>query len=110
MPRLIRLYIQQVLLGFALSAVFVAALMVFNIANLRHLVGASDVGLMAVIVLWVLNGIVFAGVQFGISIMRMAGDDRDGGGRRDATPELVPSSVPAEATKGPRSLRAFGRG
>lgn len=97
MPSLVRLYILQVFLGFGLSAIFVAALMWFNVANLRHLVSGSDVGLMAVVVLWVLNGIVFAGVQFGISVMRMAEDDRDSGGKRDPAPVAAPSRVSAEA-------------
>ncbi len=77
MPKLIRLYITQVAIGFALSAVLVALLMWFNVANLWHLVSTSDVGLLAVFLLWLFNGIVFAGVQFGIAVMNMAEDDDD---------------------------------
>lgn len=75
MPKLVRLYISQVIMGFGLSAAFVAALLTLNVANLWHLVTHSTGGLLAVIMLWVFNGIVFAGVQFGISIMRLADDD-----------------------------------
>lgn len=75
MPRLIRLYITQVFIGFGLSAIFVGALLATNTLNLWHLVSNSSDGILAVVVMWVLNGIVFAGVQFAISIMRMAGDD-----------------------------------
>ncbi len=75
MPKLVRLYISQVIMGFGLSAAFVAALLTLNVANLWHLVTHSTGGMLAVIMLWVFNGIVFAGVQFGISIMRLAEDD-----------------------------------
>jgi hypothetical protein len=75
MPKLVRLYISQVIIGFGLSAVFVAALLTLNVANLWHLVTHSTGGLLAVTMLWIFNGIVFAGVQFGISIMRLADED-----------------------------------
>ena len=101
MPRLIRLYIRQVLIGFALSAAFVGALMWFDVARLWSLVSHSDVGPLAVFLLWLFNGIVFAGVQFGIAIMRMADTgDGSGGKRRPVVrPEAV--RVAAEA-KAPR--------
>ncbi len=82
MPKLIRLYIQQVLIGFFAAAVLVALLLWFNVANLWTLVSHSDIGLMAVGLLWLFNGIVFGAVQFGIAIMRMAApedDDSDAG-------------------------------
>lgn len=77
MPDLIRLYVQQVAIGFGAAAVFVVLLLGFDIAGLRHLVAVSADGPLAIFLLWMFNGIVFAGVQFAISIMRMAGDDRD---------------------------------
>lgn len=85
MPKLIRLYITQAAIGFGLAGVFVAMLLWFNIANLWHLVTHSDVGFLAVLVLWLLNGVVFAGVQFAIAVMNMKDDDDDeprGGPRR----------------------------
>lgn len=72
MPRLIRLYIVQVLIGFAISAVFVALLLWLDIKGLRGLVMSSDAGWLAVFMLWFMNGIVFAGVQFAYVIMSMA--------------------------------------
>ena len=56
MPKLIRLYITQVLLGFFLSAVFVGLLLWFNIANLAHLIAGSDIGWIAVGMLFMFNG------------------------------------------------------
>lgn len=83
MPKLISLYIRNVLFGFVLSGVFVAALMYFNIANLWHLVSSSSMGWVAAVMLFMFNGIVFAGVQFAIAIMRMEKDDEPKGGKRD---------------------------
>ena len=105
MPKLIRLYIVNVAIGFALAGCFVAMMLYFNVANLWHLVTHSDKGLLAVIVLWLANGIVFAGVQFAIAVMRMKDDDDDdrGGGTRspvrvDMT-RPVPVKAPAKASR-----------
>jgi len=77
MPDLIKMYIHQSVIGFALSAIFVGLLLYFNVVNLWHLVTHTDVGFLAVFLLWLFNAIVFAGVQFGISIMLMTYDDED---------------------------------
>ena len=109
MPKLVRLYIHQVLIGFAVSAAFVSMLLYANVGNLWHLVTSTSGGLVAVTMLWVFNGIVFAGVQFGISIMRLAReDDQGGGGRRDALPVLQAQPVPVEAGK-PRAAGKLHR-
>ena len=96
MPPLIRLYIRHCAIGFAVSAIFVGMLFAFDVANLWTLVSRSDVGLLATVMLFVGNGIVFAGVQFGISVMRMADDDdaHPRGGQRDPVLLPVPSTVP----------------
>ena len=75
MPKLIRLYIRESLLGFALAIVFSMALVLFNVANLGHLVSNVEGGWLAFMLLCLFNGIVFAGVQFGIAVMRMADKD-----------------------------------
>ncbi|MBY6118390.1 hypothetical protein [Mameliella alba] len=110
MPKLIRLYILQVLAGFGLSAVFVGALLWFNVANLWHLISGSDMGVVAVLMLFMFNGIVFAGVQFAISIMRMGeGDDTSGGKRQHVrSQEPAPVRVAAEAPRS-RTLRGLQR-
>ncbi|MGI1660753.1 hypothetical protein ACRDNQ_00815 [Palleronia sp. KMU-117] len=104
MPPLVRLYIRQTLVGFALAAVFVGLLFWFNVANLWHLVNNSSEGWLAAFLLFMFNGVVFSGVQFGISIMRMAeGDDDDpfGGKRLRAAiapaEGAVPLPVPVKA-------------
>ncbi len=102
MPKLISLYIRQVAIGFALSAVFVGMLMYFNVANLWHLVSTSSEGAVALVVMWVLNGIVFAGVQFGIAIMRMKEDDQPGGGKRQMMPVMLAEPVPVRVDRKPQ--------
>ena len=77
MPELVRLYIRQCLTGMALGIVFSMALVVLNVANLGHLVGEVDGGWLAFLLLCLFNGIVFAGVQFGITIIRMGRDDHE---------------------------------
>ena len=101
MPKLIRLYIQQVILGFVLSAAFVAGLLYTNVGNLWHLVSTSDVGLLAAFLLWLFNGIVFAGVQYGLTIMRMHDDGTPpaGGKRMRVAPQPVPVTVPAKTPR-----------
>ncbi len=107
MPRLVQFYIRQVILGFGLSALFVGLLMGFNVANLWHLVSGSDMGLLALIMLWVFNGVVFAGVQFGISIMRMDQfDGGSGGGRQQPlVQQTAPVVVPAQTQNTNQMLR-----
>jgi hypothetical protein len=99
MPKLVRLYIKNVIIGFGLSAVFVSALLYTNVANLWHLISTSDIGWIAVALLWVFNGIVFAGVQFGIVIMRMGEDDEPKGGKRAPVATNIPARVEATAAK-----------
>nr|WP_321508620.1 hypothetical protein [uncultured Celeribacter sp.] len=100
MPKLVKLYITQVLIGFAVAAAFVGALLYFNVVNMWHLVSHSDIGWLAVLVLWFANGIVFSGVQFGITIMRMADrDDEDTGGKRDDLPVADYEPIPVSVTE-----------
>ncbi|MCR8725306.1 hypothetical protein [Frigidibacter sp. ROC022] len=98
MPELVRLYIRHSLIGFALAALFVALLVGFDIAGLRHLVLETDGGWLAGLVMVMLNGIVFAGVQFSIAIMSMAEDRQPpGGGLRQAIQRLwVPAPAPGQ--------------
>ena len=100
MPKLIRLYITQVAWGFVISAVFVGVLLALNVANLRHLITGSEIGLIALVMIWVMNGIVFAGVQFAYAIMSMAEKPQ---GPRRGTPvvhSFEPVLAEQEAPKG----------
>lgn len=96
LPRLVRLYIFNCLIGFGLAACFTVLILWLNVANIGHLVTHVNGGWLAALVFFVLNGIVFAGVQTGIVIMSMEypGQPTDKGGRRRPVrvrPELVPA-------------------
>lgn len=97
MPELIRLFITQVVIGFAIAAGVVAGLLWFNVANLAHLVSTSDVGLLAVVLLWLFNGVVFGAVQFAIAVMGMADDDDDDQDGGNPAYALIP--VPVDRTR-----------
>lgn len=104
MPKLVRLYIVNVAIGFALSAVFLVAMVWLNIANLGHLVLNTPSGWIGGLMMFVSNGVIFAGAQFGIAVMRQADhDDGPRGGTK--APVLIPVPVRAEAPKGPLARR-----
>lgn len=95
MPKLVRLYILCVAVGFAISAAFTAALLWLDVAGLGHLVWTSDIGWVAVAMLVVFNGIVFSAVQFAVRVMGMAeAEDTPKGGRGARELVLVPVRVP----------------
>lgn len=93
MPKLVKLYIRNVIIGFAIAAAFVAMLLWFNVMNIWYLVTHSDAGFLAVFLLWFMHGIVFAGVQFAWAVMSLADKaDRGPGGTpvvRDLQPALA---------------------
>jgi len=96
MPKLIALYIKSVAIGFALSLVFLGLMLWADIANLRHLILGSDMGLVAAAMVIVFNGIIFAGVQFGIAVMSLADkDDGPKGGLREFLMPQMDSQIPA---------------
>ncbi|MCC5962783.1 MAG: hypothetical protein JJU09_06615 [Rhodobacteraceae bacterium] len=77
MPKLIKVYLQQIAIGFALSALFTALLVYFDVVGLRGLLLGSSDGLLGLFLIFFFNGLVFAGVQFAIRIMRMGYEDDD---------------------------------
>ena len=77
MPQLIKVYIRQVAIGFVIAACFVALLLAANVANLWHLVSNVRGGWLAVLLLWLFNGIVFAGVQFALALPSDRGDTKE---------------------------------
>lgn len=97
MPELVRMYIKNVLFGFGLSGVFVFALLYTNVGNLWHLISGSDIGWIALVMLLFFNGVVFAGVQFAITVMRMEEDDEPKGGKRVPVATDIPARVEATA-------------
>lgn len=95
MPKLIKLYIVNVAYGFGLSVVFLGLLLWADVAGLRHLIFQSSMGWVAAIMMIVMNGVVFAGVQFAIAVMRLAEDPEGpkGGSRAPAVSRLMPVRI-----------------
>lgn len=105
MPKLVKLYIRNVLIGFAIAAAFVAMLLWFNVMNIWHLVTNSEAGVLAVFLLWFMHGIVFAGVQFAWAVMALAEKPNN---RRGGTPiahGFEPVAVRNEATHSKKRRR-----
>lgn len=101
-PKLVRLYIVNVAIGFVLSAIFVAALVWFNIAGLGHLVLETRHGWIGGLMLLVSNGVIFAGAQFAIAVMRLSQEDEPPQGGRK-TPALALAPAPVAVVKAPPS-------
>ena len=81
-----RFYIRHCLIGFGLSALFTAALVWRDVAGIGHLVTHVSGGGLAVLMLWVFNGIVFAPVQFCLALWLRAEDDAGEGPRGPGAP------------------------
>jgi anti-sigma factor RsiW len=96
MPKLVALYIRSVAIGFAISAGFLAVLIWQDVAGLGGLILGSSSGLVAAIMLFMSNGIIFSGVQFAIAVMAMAEPQQGprGGTRAPVVRrELIPIKV-----------------
>jgi hypothetical protein len=92
-PDLMRLYLRHCAVGFALAAVFVAMLLAYDVARIGSLVRHSDIGWLAVLLLWLLHGTVFGAVQFAVSIMLNADKDDDDDDHRG---RMIPIPVRAQ--------------
>ncbi len=103
MPKLVALYIRSVAIGFAISGAFLAALFGLNVAGLRGLLLGSSSGWIAAAMLFMSNGIIFSGVQFGIVVMGMA--ERPEGPRGGTKVPVIRhdlSPIPLESRISPR--------
>lgn len=94
MPKLVRLYIINVAIGFGLSAAFLGLMVYFDVAGLGRLILSSDMGALAALMIFVFQGVVFAGVQFAIAVMRLAEEEDTGprGGLRQHA-DMIPVRV-----------------
>jgi len=109
MPRLVRLYIKQCAIGLLLSISFVGLLFYFDVMRLWTLVSGSDVGVLATLMLVLFNAVVFSGVQFGMTIMRMASKTEDTSvppQRPKVEPRTRPTDVPVSGRPTSRRGRA----
>lgn len=72
MPKLIRLYIDSVLVGLALAIGFMALLVLLNVAQLRHLILGVEDGYLAAALVVIFFGGLFSSVQFAVRVVMLA--------------------------------------
>jgi hypothetical protein len=96
-PNLMQFYLRHCAFGFMLSAVFVALILWRDVAGIGSLVAGSDMGVLAVFLLWFFNGTIFGSVQFALVIMSQAEDDDDDDDDRGT---LIPLRVTATNRSG----------
>jgi len=72
---LIRIFINGTAIGLGLSAVFVTLLWLGNVSGLRDMVLHSGDGLLALILIWVPTGLLFAAVQIGYAVHNLGPGD-----------------------------------
>ncbi|SLN17543.1 hypothetical protein ROJ8625_00560 [Roseivivax jejudonensis] len=80
LPPLVAFFVRHALAGFGLAAIFVALLLLFDVAGLWRLISTSPEGMLPLFLLWFFNGIVFAGAQTGARLFLMAESEGHGGG------------------------------
>ena len=95
MPGHIRFILRHAAIGAVIAFAFVAMLLGFNLANLRHLVLNSADGVLAVVMLYIFCTITFGSAQIGYLIITLSDDDKGDQGRRDwaFTSEMQPIPV-----------------
>ena len=72
---LLRLFLNATAVGLAVSAALLAALWVFNVNGFHDTLAPSRDALLALVVIWVSNGLLFAAVQVGYALHRMGDAD-----------------------------------
>ena len=70
-----RLFLSATAIGLTLSAVLIAALWVFNINGFHDTIAPSSDALLALVLIWVSNGLLFAAVQVGYAVHRIGDAD-----------------------------------
>lgn len=80
MPAHVRFLLRNALIGFALAAILVGAMIWFDFARLATLAAQSNSAFVAFPVLTFFLGLTFASVQMGAAIMLLPREGEDGGG------------------------------
>lgn len=98
MPDLVKLIIRNGAIGFLVSAIFTAFILVSDMGGVGTLVMTSSSGPLAAILLFFFMGLTFGSAQIGFVIMS-GKDDVDGGGRKQNAPmihqpALIPAKIP----------------
>ncbi|UFZ02709.1 hypothetical protein LQG66_26025 [Bradyrhizobium ontarionense] len=77
MPRLIRLLARNALIGFAIAALAVASLVVFDVARIGSLIAHAERGWLVIGLLTFMLGLTFASAQMGFAIMLLPYDQEE---------------------------------
>lgn len=95
LPVAVRFMLLHGLVGFGLSAIFVAAVLWADPGGVGALI-LKHGGIPVIALLWFFTGLTFGSVQIGAAVMLQDGrDDAPRGGRRQRLPgAAVPSPVP----------------
>jgi len=107
MPELVRFLVRHALIGIAVAAASVAALLTFDVARLGTLVWQSPSGIVAVIALTCGLAITFGSVQMGFAVMLLRTSEDDARGGKPRHTDAPEGARPALATLPGR--RATGR-
>ena len=98
-PVAVRFMIMHGLIGFGLSALFVAAVLWADPGGVGSLI-LKHGGLPVVAMLWFFSGLTFGSVQIGAAIMLSDGREEPPRGRRQRLQAIpVPVTVPARARR-----------
>ncbi|WP_395646532.1 hypothetical protein [Terricaulis sp.] len=89
---LVRLFVLQALIGFAISSIFVGGLVLFDVGGFSTMTRSqhSDA---VVLLLWFFVGLTFASVQMGMAIMSLKPEPPPGGGKKVRVDTLQPVPV-----------------
>ncbi|QRG08100.1 hypothetical protein EZH22_07130 [Xanthobacter dioxanivorans] len=90
MPFLVRFLVRHAGIGVGVAAIFVALLVVLDVAHLGTLLATSPDGLLAVGVLTFALGLTFGSVQMGFAVMLLGARDEPPSGRGSRLTRLVP--------------------
>lgn len=74
MPDILRLFLRNALIGFAVAGLFVALLIYLNVNGLRDMLAAEERVWLAVFLLWFGNATVFGALQIAWAVMAMRDD------------------------------------
>ena len=103
-PPAVRFMVLHGLVGFGLSAIFVAAVLWADPGGVGSLI-LKHGGLPVIAMLWFFSGLTFGSVQIGTAVMLQDGrDDAPRGGRRFRLPQAMrwapaPAMAPARARR-----------
>lgn len=82
MPILVRFFICHALVGMGIAALFVAAILGFDVGHIASMARDSSSGPLAILLLFVFSTITFASIQISMAVMLLPrdGDEGRGGG------------------------------